>query len=135
LVVTRGFPRTSALGQTLGYSILATVFAAIILALALEARDSPGLAARVLGAPPLRALGLYSYGMYVFHKPLHDLVGKTALESLGLDGPISLGPGLAYVVVAGGVTLGAGMLSYHLYERHFLALKGRFQARRPETPG
>ena len=133
-VVTRAYPRTSPLGQTLGYSILALVFAASILALALEDRVKGGRVGRILRLAPLRALGLYSYGMYVFHKPLHDLVGKPVLQALGLGGQIGWGPGLAYVGVATLATLAAGMLSYHLFERHFLALKRRFVAA-PANPG
>lgn len=131
-VATKAYPRTTPLGQTVGYSILALVFAATILALFQEAR-SPSWLGRLLSSPPLRALGLYSYGMYVFHKPLHDLIGKPALDRLGLGGEISAAPGLAYVAAGLVVTLAAGMLSYHLYERHFLALKGRF-APRPQGP-
>jgi peptidoglycan/LPS O-acetylase OafA/YrhL len=124
---TRGFPQMSPIGQTIGYSTLAFVFAAAILALALEHRDGgrAGIT-RALSKAPMRALGAYSYGMYVFHKPLHDLVGKPVLEAMGLGSSLSLGAGLAYVGVGTVVTFGVGMLSFWLLERHFLALRHRF---------
>jgi peptidoglycan/LPS O-acetylase OafA/YrhL len=134
-IVTRAYPRTGPLGQTIGYTILAVVFASAILALALEAEEgAAGPMARTLQTTPFRALGLYSYAMYVFHKPLHDLLGKPALEWLGLGGEIPLGPGLAYIGVATAVTLAAGAVSYYLYERHFLAMKSRFRPWGPEAP-
>jgi peptidoglycan/LPS O-acetylase OafA/YrhL len=126
-VATRGFPQMSPLTQTLGYSVLAFVFAAAILALALEhRRGGHGSIARFLSTAPMSALGAYSYGMYVFHKPLHDLVGKPVLEAMGCGGPLDLGLGLAFVGVGAGVSFVVGMLSFWLLERHFLQLKQRF---------
>jgi peptidoglycan/LPS O-acetylase OafA/YrhL len=74
--------------------------------------------------------------MYVFHKPLHDFVGKPVLAKLGFvpDTSAPLAVMLAYMLAMGLATLAAGMFSYWLYERHFLALKGRFAAREPPTP-
>jgi peptidoglycan/LPS O-acetylase OafA/YrhL len=136
LGLTRAYPRGSVLGQTLGYTLLAVVFALAVLALALEDTSGQGgWIARILRSAPLRANGRYSYGMYVWHKPLHDLVGKPTLESLGLGPSLPLAAGLAYVGVGIAVTFGVGMASYWLFERHFLALKERFAPRGPRGPG
>ena len=127
VVATRAYQRTTPMGLTVGYSTLALVFATAVLALALEGRARrPGLGSRLLATAPLRALGTYSYGMYIFHKPLHDLVGKPALAALGMPGPLGLGAGLAYVGIGSAIVFTAGMLSYELFERHFLVLKERF---------
>ena len=132
-VATHGYPRTSVLGQTLGYSVLAVVFALLVVAAA--AGDAVGEGGgtrgwtRALGAAPLRMLGRYSYAMYVFHKPLHDLLGKPLLQSLGLYEHASPAVATGYIVVGTVVTLVLAMVSYHLFEKHFLGLKGRFVAR------
>ena len=134
-VVTHGYPRTSPLGQTLGYSVLAVVFALGVVAAA--AGDAVADGAVVGGwvgwlrAAPLRMLGRYSYAMYIFHKPLHDLAGKPLLQSLGLYE--HAGPALALAYIAAGtlVTLALAMASYHLFEKHFLGLKRWFVAEPP----
>jgi len=84
--------------------------------------------AGVLRAPPLRLLGRYSYAMYIFHKPLHDLLGKPLLQSLGWYE--HAGPALAtgYIVAGTLATLALAMLSYHLFEKHFLGMKRWFVA-------
>ena len=128
LVVTHGYPRTSALGQTLGYSWLAIVFAMAVLAVASGAssRSSVSWWEWALAGRPLRTLGKYSYAMYVFHKPLHDWIGKPLLRHFELlEGPSYL-VALVYLLVATITTLAAAMLSYHLFERHFLAMKRWF---------
>jgi len=131
-VATRGYPRTSPLGQTLGYSVLALVFALGVVAAAAGDAVADGVAARGwvgwLRAAPLRLLGRYSYGMYVFHKPLHDLAGKPLLQSLGLYDHAGSAVAVAYIAVATLVTLGLAMVSYHLFEKRFLGLKRWFVA-------
>ncbi len=126
-VVTRGFPRTSPLGQTVGYSALALAFALAVLALAvrdMEGESRPG-PARLFRHPLLRMMGKFSFGMYVLHKPLHDLLGKPILSSIG--GEQGVGTGVGYLLAALLITFAAGALSYWAYERHFLALKDRWK--------
>jgi peptidoglycan/LPS O-acetylase OafA/YrhL len=132
-VVTRGYPRTSVLGQTLGYSVLAVVFAlGVVAAAAGDAVASGAVAARGwvvwLRAAPLRMLGRYSYGMYIFHKPLHDLAGKPLLQALGLYEHAGVAVAVAYIAAGTLVTLALAMVSYHLFEKHFLGLKRWFVA-------
>ncbi len=88
---------------------------------------------RAFSSRPMRFLGKYSYGLYVLHlillayieHPLHD-----SLRSMNVN------KGLAVVIV--GVicfasSIAAAVLSYQLYERHFLRLK-RFFDYRPHRP-
>lgn len=127
-VATHGYPRTSPLGQTLGYSVLAVVFAlGVVAAAAGDAVGARGWTA-ALRLAPLRALGRYSYAMYIFHKPLHDLLGKPLLQSLGLHEHAGNGVAIGYVVAGTLATLALAMLSYHLFEKHFLGLKRWFVA-------
>jgi peptidoglycan/LPS O-acetylase OafA/YrhL len=96
--------------QYAGYTIIALGFALVLLG----ALDG----SRLLQWRGLRRVGMYSYGMYVFHMPLHlyiglPLIGETPSRVIAV----------VYVVGASAVTFGVAMASYHLFERPFLALK------------
>jgi peptidoglycan/LPS O-acetylase OafA/YrhL len=68
----------------------------------------------------LRRVGRYSFAMYVFHLPLMAAFGTPIHEALGFTG--SAMP-LFYVLTAILLSFLAGMASYHVLEKHFLALK------------
>lgn len=129
VVVTHGYPRTSPLGQTLGYSWLACVFAMTVLAAASPA-EATGITSHISkwSAAPLQTLGKYSYAMYVFHKPLHDWIGRPLLLHLGLLRQPSYVIAIGYTVVGTLATLALASLSYLVFEKHFLALKRWFIA-------
>jgi peptidoglycan/LPS O-acetylase OafA/YrhL len=82
----------------------------------------------IVDRPWLRMFGKYSYGIYVIHLPL-QLVLKPfeawarTLPTIG--GRWSLPTALAYFAGATALSLGLATISYHLYERPFLALKDR----------
>jgi peptidoglycan/LPS O-acetylase OafA/YrhL len=109
--------RTNIAMQHTGYTVIALGFAGLIIA-ALPAAGRP---ARLLSVAPLRRVGTYSYGMYVFHAPLHLFVGLPLLARFAPRA--GLAAGLVYLIAATGVTFAVAALSYHLYERRFLALK------------
>jgi len=134
-VITRLYPALSPLGQTLGYSVLAVVFAATIANLA--ARDTSGTPepwTAWLRAPALRLVGTCSFGMYVFHKPLHDLVGKWVLAYSGYPEGLPVTLGLAYIVLGSVVVFASGLASYLFYERPFLRLARRLAPRPGSRP-
>jgi peptidoglycan/LPS O-acetylase OafA/YrhL/alpha-beta hydrolase superfamily lysophospholipase len=106
--------------QVFGYPLIAVGFALVLLA----ALRSGSLAARVFDVPLLRRCGTYSYGMYVFYAPLHLFVGLPLLQRLGH--PPTFIEGVVYEIAGVVATFILGALSYHLYEKHFLALKARF---------
>ena len=140
-VATHAFPRTIERGQTLGYTLLALVFAALVVIAARgdlrrDGRWGTRLAC-ALRAAPLRSMGKYSYGMYVFHMPIHfflrDHVSGWAIHRFGKIGVMV---DLAYLLGGGAVTFLAAFLSYHLLEKHFLALKRWFvPSLPPPVPG
>ena len=140
LVVTRGLPRTSLATQTFGYSILVWVFAYLVIS-AIRAEASVSgkgsertLAARLLGAAPLRSVGKYSYAMYVFHVPIHALLSPLVSRWWGSE-TVGAGGALAYIMIASGATYLAAMASYHLFEARLLALKRHFPPRSsPSSP-
>ncbi|HXS04133.1 MAG TPA: acyltransferase [Rhodanobacter sp.] len=111
--------RTGAMMQAFGYTVIAVGFALLLVG----ALGRSGLAARALAWTPLRHCGIYSYGMYVFYAPLHLFVGLPLLATFAAAP--TLAEALAYEVIAIAATFALGALSWHAYERHFLALKAR----------
>ncbi len=124
VLVTRGAPRAGLLTQTYGYTLFGVAFAALVLDAALAPAGDRVVSAWSLA--PLRAVGRYSYAMYVFHTPLHLLVGLPLVAGRGKPG---LALALGYVVGMTAVTFVAALLSFHLFEKHFLALKKRMVPR------
>ncbi|HET8870890.1 MAG TPA: acyltransferase [Aquabacterium sp.] len=87
----------------------------------------PGLS--FLQRPWLRRIGRYSYGMYVWHVPLGLLLLEPWAHGLGWDQQPGWLLQLGYLVLAVAATLAVAALSYHLFEKHFLALKARHAPR------
>ena len=122
-------PRQSMLMQTFGHTVLAGLFASMLLA-ALGTRG--GMAARTFEQPGMRFFGRYSYALYVFHLPVAFFLDQY-LFRVPDTSPIlgSRTPALLlFVLVATGVSVCVALLSWHMYEKHFLALKHHF-TRRP----
>jgi peptidoglycan/LPS O-acetylase OafA/YrhL len=111
-----------AIHQTLGYSASALMFAAVVGA------ATVGWAGTLFGHPVLRFFGKYSYGMYVFHWPLMRVMGPVYAVTARI--PLVFGSvvlrQLGLLVIAGALTVGVAMLSWHLYEKWWLTLKRFF---------
>jgi peptidoglycan/LPS O-acetylase OafA/YrhL len=75
--------------------------------------------ARVAGCAPLRVLGKYSYAFYLFHLPV-----AAVLSVAGLDRQTVGRYGFFSLTVS--TTLLLAVASWHLWEKHWLALKDRF---------
>ncbi len=108
------------------YTSLGLLSAAILLAGLSAPVASP--VGRILNSDALRFFGRYSYGIYLFHLPitiiLRDrLFGPTRFPRLG--GSELPGQFLFYIL-ATGLSVGAALLSWNLYEKHFLKLKRYF---------
>jgi peptidoglycan/LPS O-acetylase OafA/YrhL len=131
-LVSKGFGMTDPMGQTLGYSLLALVFT-ILIARAVAGENLPiSFGQSLLCSKPLRALGKYSFAMYVFHAPLNSYVGMVWLEQLGWRQHPTTLQGLVYVIA---LSMGAFLLawlSFHLLEKHFLRLKRFFVVTGPK---
>ena len=131
-VATHGYERDTFLGQVVGYEVLSLVFALLVLLVAsADAMGMGGWGTGWLRGKLLGRIGLYSFAMYVFHKPLHDLVGKPVLAYYGFPDKVPLAVDLIYTAFAMLATFAAAALSWHLYERRFLALRAR--RRRPQA--
>jgi peptidoglycan/LPS O-acetylase OafA/YrhL len=115
--------------QTFGYTLLALCCAALVTT---SADSSEGarhtVLARILGWTPLRSCGKYSYAIYIFHQLIHKLLGEPWMVSKFGGHPTALAV-YAYSLTIGLVSFCAAFLSYHLLEKHFLALKHLFVAR------
>jgi peptidoglycan/LPS O-acetylase OafA/YrhL len=111
---------------TVGLAALAVFFSGLLV-LVLNASEASWLR-RLLESAGLRALGRYSYAIYVFHSLI--ILATVALVSPSSRLPLFIAKALTILWVVA-ASLGAAWLSYHLYERHFLRLKRYFETRDP----
>ncbi|MCA9127215.1 MAG: acyltransferase [Planctomycetales bacterium] len=89
--------------------------------------SSRSLLSKFFNSPALRNLGKYSYAMYVFQSPLIPLAASIiSAETLATwTGNLVLA-NLIYMATMFALTYGAALISWHLIEKHFLALKRWF---------
>jgi peptidoglycan/LPS O-acetylase OafA/YrhL len=118
------------LGRTLGGIVLTGGVAVLLVAPAVFGEDASGWPRRVLAWRPLMLLGVISYGVYLYHLTVAEVVGQPASAS-----PFSSGAGLGLVgrvahlttpvllVVTLAVTVVLATASYRLVELPFLRRK------------
>jgi len=109
--------------ETVGYTLLAVSCAVLVTGAALDTTSLSAPVARILNWKVLRSCGKYSYAMYVFHELLHVLVCERWIAARF---PASHTP--PYVVFIAAVatfvaSYGLAFVSYHAFEKRFLALK------------
>lgn len=111
---------------TIGFTLIATIAAAIIVFATTTPTGS--LASRALSHPALRAVGRYSYAMYIFHFPivglLHDrhLAPDAMPTILGSHLPAQIG----FTALCFAITFVVAFASWHLFEHPILRLKDYF---------
>jgi len=109
------------------YPLLAIFFTCILLR-----TIQPGTFFSRLGRTPLlRFFGKYSYGMYIYHVLFFPVVCQLLPPMQRLLHSRAWG-GVAYVLVVLGLTCIVSVLSYQLYERHWLRMKSRFAYSKPK---
>jgi peptidoglycan/LPS O-acetylase OafA/YrhL len=111
--------------HSVGYSCLALLFAGILLLSVDPSQDN--VLSWFLRCPILTLFGFYSYAVYVFHYPLVHVFNRwfsVNLLSRDLHSRL-LGLGV-HVLCSVLVSLFIAVLSWNLYERHFLKLKKYF---------
>jgi peptidoglycan/LPS O-acetylase OafA/YrhL len=116
--------------QSIGYTAIAALFAATLL-IVLTARPE-GMLHRTLVLHPLRAIGKYSYALYVVHPVVSQTMAREIAERYDL--PLVFGSqipiSIAVALGSGAVAFAVAWLSWQLLERHFLALKRFFPYRK-----
>lgn len=120
--VTRGLDPENHFVGTVGFTAIAILFAAILL----ELMDSErrGVAPRFMRAAPLVAFGKYSYAIYVLHHPpLFFLPQQWSVDTLAERMGSWLPAQMTFVLVMSAMSLAAAVVSWHVFERHFIRLK------------
>ncbi len=126
-LVTHGYQRTGNATLTYGQSLLAIAFVLTVLAAAQSTPARASWLTRSLRIGPLRSVGRYSYGMYVFHYPIHKWIGLKLIGTLA-SGPSAL-TAISYCAAITATSYCLAWLSYNWYERRFLDLKRHFAPR------
>ncbi len=126
-IATRDFVIYTPLGSIISYFLVALIFALLLTAAA--GADVVGASGwvSVLRFRPLQVIGKYSYGMYIFHKPLHDFLGAPLALKFNTSQSVLLST--IYIVISTCVIFAAAFISWHLFEKHFLKMKQFFVAK------
>lgn len=130
VLLAKGLEGNNPWVPTIGQTLIGLAFALSMLAtLAPERRFERGLAG-VMSLAWLRSLGKYSYAVYIFHVPLHALARDAAEPWVNAGGPLTrITLTFAYSLLVLGASFLLALASWHLYEKHFLALKDRLAPR------
>jgi peptidoglycan/LPS O-acetylase OafA/YrhL len=122
-----GFNPYTAPMAMFGYTALAILFGAVLV-LVITAEPT-WKRIRLLEQPALVAFGKYSYALYLFHLPIRAVLRDKvyAPDQFMVIMGSSLPGQLIFYISATLVSFAAAWLSWHLFERHLLALKRYFE--------
>jgi len=117
------------IGQSVGYTILDLACACLMVLTLTSPKTSRRH--RFFSHPIMRMFGKYSYALYLFNLPLRAVIRDTVYKPKNFHhiGGWYLPGQLLFYFVSTAFILAVAMLSWHLYEKHFLALKRFFVPR------
>jgi peptidoglycan/LPS O-acetylase OafA/YrhL len=125
IALSRGLRLDSGFVQFAGFSALGLLFSGVVLAAYVATPESR--VGRFLSSAPMVFLGRYSYGIYLFHLPLRPAV--TAIlpidRLVAMTGSVPIAD-LIYSALDLAMATALAYVSWHVLEKHFLALKDRF---------
>ncbi|MGO8998989.1 MAG: acyltransferase family protein [Polyangiaceae bacterium] len=132
VIHVRGLTETSRAVQLVAYTGLAVLFTGVVLAAVVAPAGST--IAVFLSWAPLSFIGRYSYGIYLCHYPLEPLFLKVfPMERIARTTHAPLLAVLLFIAFQTAVSTAIAFVSYQLYERHFIGLKGRFTKSKKAT--
>jgi len=126
---TSGFDFHSRPMDLAGYPVLAALFASVLL----QALAPGSWASRLGSLRPLRFLGKYSYGLYIYHLLFTPALGRYQGVLQRKLHSVLLG-GLLYDLLIFAGSIAVAFASYHLYEKRWLVLKRAYEYRKPPDP-
>ena len=107
-----------------GYTTFSAIFAILIYE---SVKKENKVIAAIFTSAFLRFLGKYSYGFYIFHWPVYlllkPLTDRFTTNFFTAESTTQLVLSSVIASIAG---LAVSVLSYHLFEKHFLSLKKKF---------
>jgi peptidoglycan/LPS O-acetylase OafA/YrhL len=112
---------------SVGYTLVGVLCAAGLVALIHAPNTS--LVSKIFGSRFLRFFGKYSYAMYLFHIPIRDEIRHRFFPDAWLQethGFELLGRQLLFFSVTTLASVALALVSWHLFEKHWLKLKRRF---------
>jgi peptidoglycan/LPS O-acetylase OafA/YrhL len=114
--------------QIAGYSLAAVLFATTIGYVMTGSRSER--LNQLLSVGPLRTLGTYSYGLYVYHQPILAGVGLLCARTAWLQASRPETSFAIELALFAAVLLAVVPASYHLFEKPLMDLRERFAASR-----
>ncbi len=111
--------------STVGFSLIAVTTAAVVVAVFFQPQS---LLARCLAWPPMVFVGKISYGIYLFHDPLWDALGRLMGLRFGQVGTLPQEITALLLVFFGSVAI--AWVHFVVVEKRFLAWRDRMDARR-----
>lgn len=109
----------------IGYTTFAAMFGILVYELSYGKNST---LKKAFSIRPLRFLGRVSYGLYMFHWPIHYFLGPELLNQFSNNPNI---PGITAQLLTACITtfvsIVCSFLSYRFFEKRFLIIKERFQ--------